>query len=460
MAVLRAVQDANDWVFIHGMTGPDSVDPLGPAATSARLSVSHGCHYVGAYAPSPSRAILRAYFDELEPSQNELGYIVTVQSLCLNRPIDFDLLPTFRHLARYAVEPSDGSTFLDFMGLGDAQMRFANAGLGERPVDAPLYPFTAFLRLSSNDFSNIFWHPMPNGSLRHGAGIPPAGNTRPPWVSSEVPAQAASLHLLIRPFMMVEGDIEQSCRPETTTFERSLPLESVQELSLFELIRRAYFDEYNESLPVIIDASAAGPYLILIAEDNSAIIARHGPVNADPSVLSVWQMDHDSFERIEQNVAGRMLAVLQDRLISRYHISGVSVTRPSGRGTRPLQAPPPLGFANELPTFSLDYSMTLVERRRFTRTSAQSPVVPRSTVSTRFDWVYDLENRCFNLKVNPPRVRPSIPEIGAFCQAYRDKVFGGVHDPDPHDLSPFTLAGAPWLDGAPAAPLLPTRPLF
>jgi hypothetical protein len=453
MPVLSRAQDANGWMFVHGMTGQGSFDPVGPAATSAKLASNGGDHYVGANLSSPSTAIFRTFFDGLPKSKWDIGYVVSIDALCFGERFDISRLPAFQRQARYVVK----KRVLDFMGPFDVRLRFGNPLPTDRVVDGPLYPFNAFLGSANNNFWNVFWHPMPNGSLRRAKNSIVPLDTRPPWVQqNSVPALAASARAVVRPFMMLASDLSEICQTPFAAFAGLVAAELVDGTSLFQAVQAIYVQQFGEKLPEIVDATAAGEYLILLTDDYSAIIVLQQAKVNNAYPIQIWEVDHDSFERVQHRVANRTLLGLSAVRGQRTSDPSENAVRMQGRGSRPLEGPDRLGFMTNRPTFSLDYKATLVEWKQPPRTRhvLESSAIPHSTVAVRFDWVYDPFGESFDLVVNPPRLEEAFPPIGDFWQRYQAGLVQPLEGESP-DLTPFTLAGAPWLDSAPKVPTQP-----
>ncbi|HEX8449990.1 MAG TPA: hypothetical protein VF652_10410 [Allosphingosinicella sp.] len=454
--VLSAVTDDNGWMFVRGMTGADSFDPVGPAATSDKLTFKDGDHYVGANISTPSSAIFRTFFDGPDAPW-DTGYVVTIDAYCFDEPFDISQLPAFQRQARYVVGKN---RVLDFMGPFDTRIRFGNPLPTARVVDGPLYPFNAFLGSPIDDFSTVFWHPMPNGSVRRRTGWIPLPQDRPLSLpQTALPARAASARAVVRPFMMVASDLSEICKTEFAAFADLVPAVQVDGQSLFQTVQQIYAEQLQEALPKIVDTTAAGEYLILLTDDYSAIIVLRQPKVQGAYPIRIWEVDHDSFERVQHQVANRTLLGLgaqRNLQGQRFSDRNQPVIQMQGRGSRPLEGPDRLGMMTDRPTFSLDYQATLVQWRQppRTRNEPDSSPIPHSTVAVRFDWVYDPFGESFDLVVNAPRLVDAIPPIREFWERYQDGMVRQAQGDSP-DLTPFTLAGAPWLDDAPRAPNQP-----
>lgn len=459
MALLTCFKDANDWLFVRGVTGADSLDPLGPMATCAKITGKGGDHYVGAYSTGKSTATLRTFFDGLDTTTNDIGYIVTVNAYCFGQPLNPRVLPALLHQRQYIIN----NNYLDFMGGIDARARFAGLNSGGRQVNAPFYPFNKFLEQGPNrlysHFDEVFWHPLTNGSLRRGNGLDVPDNSCP--ANGAARSRVASCRAVVRPFLIQQADLDPICTADTAAFDGHVDAALLDASNLFSAVQALYFQEFGETLPIIKDAKAAGEYLILITEDGSAIVARLGDrIASSPKpvyLLKLWEVDHDSFERLEHQVATRTLADLHQWM--QYDSAPVQALTMPGRGSRPLNRPANLGFMTGQPTLSLDYTATLVEWVRETRQS--QPTKPDSSVSVRFDWVFDPFDETFDLIINKPRHSNVEPPVGDFCKKYQ-AVLGATDTPtgdatDTQDLRPYILAGAPRQDDA---PLTPTHPIF
>jgi hypothetical protein len=450
MALLQGTIDADGWMFVRGVTGDQSVDVVGPAATADKIDINGGSHYAGVYLASPSTVILRSFFDGLDTDRDpRVGYVQTISALCLDAPVMPQVLPGLKRLGVYALL-LEGDTVLDFMGQADAKARFGgSSSAGDAKADAPFYPFTAFLRLPNPQFQSIFWHPMPNGSMRRAAGqiVDPASRPSP---QAEV-SRVASLRSVIRPFLVEEAQIAAVCIVDAATFRATVLPEKVASMSLFDLVVAAYRDVLGQPIE-IQDALAAGPYLILLTAEHDAFVARLDWIDGAPW-LTIWEIDHDSFERIERDAAVHALGVMQDTYLARYpSTTVVAPPAPTGRGTRGVKPIPDIGRIQSAPTFSLIFTATVgrwIEHT--TRSHPKTQFSPVSSISTRVDWRYDPSGEDLEVVLHKPKVSAVPSDIGRHWDNYQT-LLANPFTTDLADPSPFTLVDAPWLDTAPKAP--------
>ncbi|KSB89109.1 hypothetical protein AS593_04230 [Caulobacter vibrioides] len=439
-------------MFVAGVTGTGSVDAVGPAATSAQIVSNNSLHYAGAYQPSPSTVILRAFFDGLDSqpyAPYRVGYVQTISALCLGAKIAPKQLPGLSRLGIYTL-PLEPDTALDFMGQTDAIARFGGAlGDGDARADAPFYPFNAFLRLPNPQFQNVFWHPMPNGSMRPGVSefVDPKSI---PADGAKV-SQVASLRSVVRPFLVAESQIAEICIDDAATVRTVVPVEKMS-TSLYDLVREIYKDTLDQPL-TIADALAAGSYLILLTAERDAFVARIDRVNG-AFVLTIWEIDHDSFERIERDAAINALSAVQAAYGDRYQSTKVAFRDiPTGRGTGGVKPIPMIGRAKDVPTFSLIFTATAGRwQTRTTRHLPHTQFSPVSSIKTRIDWTYDPTDEDLIVVVHKPEATPVPANIGQHWSQYQALLGSKKPPQDLADTSPFTLAAAPWLDNAPKAP--------
>lgn len=448
MALTRV--DSNGWAFVQGVTGDNSSDAVGLASNVEVLREpgGNGVHIAGGYRSGRSNVILKSFYDALNGSTNDVGYVQTVETLCLDVPTTPRNFPGLA--GRLGYTRGDEPAYLDFMGPADARARFAGT-----PANAPFCPFDAFMRLELARFDAVYFHPMPHGSLRPADGYRPRPEATPDWndVAGQ-PSRAASVRTVVRPFLLREEQFASICTDAGPTLFQDWDAEIADAESAYELARRMYDGEPGGAFPQIVDAIAAGAFLVLVTKDYDAIVVRigdrTGPAGGQTRAVRIWEIDHDAFESIEHAAAMETLRQLDagsERLTMYRPMSQI----PSGRGWSNAAQLPRLAFARG-PAFSMIFTATAAEWLRPRATRGVPHTRPRflSSVRTRIDWTYDPMAEDFDVTINRPTMVQGLDGWApTFWDRYQQVVYGAEAPAGEADSVPFYLAGMPWLDDAP-----------
>jgi hypothetical protein len=472
MPILSSVVQ-NGWTFVQGVTAPDSFDAVGPAESVAKDLAkgsiqrgTRGAHFAGGYPSGGSTVVLKAFYDSISATQLPIGYIQTVEARCLDLSVPAALFPGLAGKLSYSDPASD--VFLDFMGATDAIARFGGERLaGDAVADAPFRPFDAFLRFPDNRFDIVFWHPLPFGSMQPRDGWSPPQNTRTNW--NDVPgavSRVASLRTVVTPFVLREAQLAALCRDDDPIFFYDWPADSADTNPLYDLVKRMYEDpdklgEYVNGqlltpMAGIVDAIAAGRYLVLVTDNGEAIVAtitdRTASANGPVRRVRIWEIDHDTFEGMERAAATETLERLQAHMEQHYDWFHVpDHAQPEGRGWSRAAMLPGIAYDDDEPTFSLIFRATATRWKNRSPTSITSEAQFLSTIETRIDWNYNRTEDIFDVTVQRPELLDYIdPDAQALWNRYQQILYLWRPATGGADPAPFTLAGAPWLDDAPA----------
>jgi hypothetical protein len=434
------VEQRNGWAFICDVTSPGSADPIGPTDRSSPVPGRNGAqHYFGSSCDRPSTMVLRGYFDRGQALANPTGYVQIIDAFAFGVPIPVSLLPGLAGRRFYA--DSNGHGVLDFMGPKDAVLRLGTATDIVPSLAVPFYPLSVFQWFPASNIKLIGTHPMQNGSVY----IPDVANAG--GDNGRPASQTASIRTVVAPFLVNPASLAAVCPDAEADY--NLPVAAnFDYAALLDAILTTYAAD-GVVLSTFSDVLGVGPYIVLLSAENDAVVARVVS-NAAGAVVTLWQLEHDIWNRLEHDASMTVVAAIQDYLVAAYSLvlpaPPARTYGDSGLALRPRI----LNIESERPLLELRFTAVAIEALR-TRPGAQPRTQCHGGVVSSVRWDYDPLAERLSLNPNVPffAFESDDGRINGFINLY-NQLRQNPPAADQPDLAAFTVAGLSVADTAPA----------